>query len=100
MKCLICETELVRTIPEEYGNSFDGGGEIRVEFGYGSQFDFVRNSNALDLHDRGDWSRIMKLMTAEMIVGAICDECFTAKSHLFRGYDKPLSQIQQVVRID
>jgi hypothetical protein len=92
-------------MPEEYGNSFVDGGEIRIDFGYGSRWDFFRNALSEEYFDsltaQNFSPREMKLLHCELIVGAICDECFVNKQHLLKGYDTPkYQQIAQIIKVD
>lgn len=87
MKCLKCEKELTRLDPGE--RNVNGGGELRVSFGYGSTHDMMtdlfevpRNSHEVlpeaPRHDR--------LLGCELVNAYICDSCFVKHAELFEGF--------------
>lgn len=92
-----------------------GGGEARLSFAFGSRYDYIgfrepirggpvtkikldENGPEFDYQDiighkprietLTDEPRAIRLASCSHIIADICDECYEAKCHLFKGYEK------------
>lgn len=88
-KCLVCEREL----PLEDG-MLDGGGFIRINFGFGSRYDHLAFTNV----DRKELSEPLLTASAPVIQGYLCDDCFASKHALLDPYRRECRETMIPIR--
>lgn len=111
-QCIICERELIPVFEgREDNEQYRDAGEIKVTFDYGSAYDWMGHmepvrdgfphsvkigDHEVEIQDiigrkpseaaLNSKNRAKQLASCNRIAGQICDSCFEAKAHLFRGY--------------
>lgn len=87
-KCIFCEKDMTG-IADTFQP--DDGGEVRINFSYGSRHDQELDMKGCGFHIHHvielSETRLQKLLCCEKIVGYVCDDCFEKKQHLFSGYE-------------
>jgi hypothetical protein len=77
MKCVFCERELEPFSVDSF-QPYDGG-QLTLNFSFGSRYDQIESSPNSD-------DPMKRMLSSDLLVGYICDDCFDKKHHLFEGY--------------
>lgn len=80
-KCLICEQEL--TLED---GMLQGGGFLKLSFGFGSRFDHMAFDGVNPLKMRGPLFMACAGHRDGLIRAYICDDCFEQRHHLMEAY--------------
>lgn len=97
--CLICEKKI--DLIEPGFDMLDGGGFVKVSFGYGSKHDQIglrepkHNDKypieSIPIPGVENEDLITRILASYKVCSYICDECFEKKIHLFWGEEQQSS---------
>lgn len=81
--CFVCKKQL-EIFNEEYRQPYEGG-EVQINFAFGSRHDQLLDFASRDDHFKPK-NKLGQLMASEVITGYICDDCFEDRVDYFSGY--------------